>query len=728
MRWLLVASTALLSILSLQAAPLLAQSFTVDALVKPTETVALSIPIDEQGAASLRLVREANTDPAAKFSLTISALRDPQGNPATAVMGTDPVTPPTGGQAKPPEWKTDLGGLSAPTGALRVWFTVTPPARTAKLTGLLTLTVEKSPPKSWTVDFVPVITRATLAASAVHGPRYLIKPNWANSWALDSFSHTVWDKSRTAPIQGLSVRVDQVGKASDNFDLRRNMAFTVGGKDLMADDPRSRPNVGMNEIGYVTGTVRDLTPGEYNVTLRYTAANTIDDDAQKVTMSMFVKDDWKQPLLVILAAVLISFYTTKIVVITRQRLALKARILRLESSWLRDEPPSPSIVWAQAKLRLARSLLKAAHWTIPDMVTEAITDVEGLLPTLRAIRDKRKAIEAAVQNKFVRERGLGKVAVQARAASEPPLTPDLIQQIQTALTALDAWCKPDGVMAVFWDDAARSIKAFLGNLRVDDIKDEEAKRAIQGLVDEVKGVAESVTPLPPIALFERFAALEIIWEARRKDELLAAVVKQFQASAQGDLLFALVDDDAWQQVVESKDKGASIVLPVGDLRAYEPFTLSVTTGNHTLDSTFLFKYKLKYRWTITIERARRWRSPEVMTLTPETLQPYVTQFSPWKGTMSVSVTIANDTKPPIMLKGSRNPAVGKSETGALVGSIERNEGWPLLITFAIAVLAALSTSYFGNATFGSAKDYLTLFLTGAAVDQGKNLLQSQAGK
>jgi hypothetical protein len=40
---------------------------------------------------------------------------------------------------------------------------------------------------------------------------------------------------------------------------------------------------------------------------------------------------------------------------------------------------------------------------------------------------------------------------------------------------------------------------------------------------------------------------------------------------------------------------------------------------------------------------------------------------------------------------------------------------------------ALTTSYFGNATFGTARDYLTPFLTGAAVDQ-VDLLQSQAGK
>ena len=55
--------------------------------------------------------------------------------------------------------------------------------------------------------------------------------------------------------------------------------------------------------------------------------------------------------------------------------------------------------------------------------------------------------------------------------------------------------------------------------------------------------------------------------------------------------------------------------------------------------------------------------------------------------------------------------------------MERAEFWPLVIAAIIAVLTGLSTQYFGNTTFGSAKDYVALFLTGTAFDWLKNAVQ-----
>jgi hypothetical protein len=42
----------------------------------------------------------------------------------------------------------------------------------------------------------------------------------------------------------------------------------------------------------------------------------------------------------------------------------------------------------------------------------------------------------------------------------------------------------------------------------------------------------------------------------------------------------------------------------------------------------------------------------------------------------------------------------------------------------VAIATGLTTYFFGTPTFGSPKDYLTLFLWGAGMDQGKNFLQS----
>ncbi len=42
----------------------------------------------------------------------------------------------------------------------------------------------------------------------------------------------------------------------------------------------------------------------------------------------------------------------------------------------------------------------------------------------------------------------------------------------------------------------------------------------------------------------------------------------------------------------------------------------------------------------------------------------------------------------------------------------------------IAIVTGLSMFYYNSPTFGSYKDYISLFLWGAGVDQGKNFLQA----
>jgi len=57
-------------------------------------------------------------------------------------------------------------------------------------------------------------------------------------------------------------------------------------------------------------------------------------------------------------------------------------------------------------------------------------------------------------------------------------------------------------------------------------------------------------------------------------------------------------------------------------------------------------------------------------------------------------------------------------------AFEKVEVASWLIAAAVAIVTGLATFYYKGPTFGSFQDYLTLFLWGVGVDQGKNFLQS----
>ena len=122
-------------------------------------------------------------------------------------------------------------------------------------------------------------------------------------------------------------------------------------------------------------------------------------------------------------------------------------------------------MWAQANLRLARNLARRAWLAIPDLVGERLTEVEGLLPTLRAIRDTRKALEATISHPLTLTRATDRLTRLTGRCSEPPLSATTVQRIADELKALESWTKSNQLPAALWNDRLAAMKTFLANLR-----------------------------------------------------------------------------------------------------------------------------------------------------------------------------------------------------------------------------------------------------------------------
>ena len=232
-----------------------------------------------------------------------------------------------------------------------------------------------------------------------------------------------------------------------------------------------------------------------------------------------------------------------------------------------------------------------------------------------------------------------------------------------------------------------------------------------------------------------FAALNLLWERRNMPDVLDDIATLQHEKRPIEELFEAADQDAWQRLKDAKNK----IHLRGPMRAspepcevYQPLRFDVVPADPWLRGNYLFQHGLEYQWNIQVARntwflERSKPAPEE-ALTPVTHEPRVLQYAPWPGRMTASVTLVFRDQE-IELPSAK-PAHQEIDTSSVFRwrrAFSRMEYLSSFLALILGVATGLSTYYFGNATFGSAKDYLTLLLWGAGADQAKNFVQLLGG-
>jgi hypothetical protein len=700
------------------SAPATPQTFVIDGAGSPNQSE-IVLPLDSGGTASFAILRQT-ADAQSAFGLSVSSLVDAQGQASRAVLVADGKT------------ESDvLQGLTAPSGVSRVQLRVTPPRPAGRLTGTVTI-ASGATLSIWRVHVQPPNMRSAAlvvdtASQTLRLWRCRIRIWCGDAGSEREFSVRVFDKTRSSPLDGVWVRVDQLAKAGDGFNLARDISFTFNGTttDLLSPAAAGARAVPAGSLGLVT--------------LRFGAANSVDDDAQKMTLALLVKDNWLAPLIVLVLAVLASFLATKFVAGRRERLALKGRIATLDASWLRNELPTSAVIWAQANLRLAKSALGSSWAKIPDIVTERLKAVEDILPTLRSIRDLRRAIELSSPHRFITRRaraGLDRLSAQC---SDPPVSAAVLAQIADSLKLLEGWSNadPDEVLKPYWSNVRSAIDRLLARVEphLAEIPNATDRQAVEALAQQLRKALDDhkadAAPRDAVEIEQQYAALEVLWSNRTRPETFNKLRQELAKGGNVEALFKIIDDDAWARIkaAAANENALRVVLPCAAPQAFEQFTLRVTTGDRDLDDMFLFRTGLRFAWNIKLKRRfffNRWKLKDALIdvgrLTPESLEPTITQYVKWKGEARISVTLWNgaDFCSPMTV---RTLEITKSAAFRAARSFEITDVIPLLLATVVAIVTGMSTLYAGNATFGTLGDYLGLFLWGAAIDQGKNALQ-----
>jgi hypothetical protein len=303
----------------------------------------------------------------------------------------------------------------------------------------------------------------------------------------------------------------------------------------------------------------------------------------------------------------------------------------------------------------------------------------------------------------------------------------MVTKFETQLSSFENWLSKDRYAATLWAEIEPGMRRLQAAIAADP-----APPTFPAFVTASKAMDAALTTPPTSATaadaaYSTFMTLSIMWQCRDDNAALTAC-----ANAAGDLmkLFDIVDGRDWGNL---KTTNLTIQLPANDdphgLEAYDPLAFSITSGGAAVERSYLFHHKILCTWNFTFTPRRRlFRGrTKTMKLTPKTVGPSVVQYFPLGGTVQVWADLSFEgashsvpSKGTLEIVDSREFRITKGFAQAELLS------WVLAAVIAIA--SGFSIYYVGNASWGSLKDYLTLFLWGAGVDTGRNFLQGAASQ
>jgi len=621
-----------------------------------------------------------------------------------------------------------------------------------------------------------VLTRgtpiATLVADAPSAPLQISR-SLLGRFSGPFFSVTLREKSGQIGIAGIRVRLEQVSKQpGSGFSLRKNVAFTLNGEavtDLdvwptqQTESYRSFAAGGQAVIGM---KLLNLEPGEYNAVLRFQASNSADNDGQKVPLVVQVRSSIWWAIFWLLVAVGFSFVGTKVITSMWHRYTFLSRIRALRPAWLGQEPSVLPVVWIRAVLKESEDLSRRFWLTGADQIDARVNQVSAMLGILDKVRHLREQLMTAALPRLPHIRAIATLGQIVGGLADEAPDAAALADANSKLAGCSNWLQPSTMADCYWTTICAEIVKLGPKLGLSEVTDEKRHAIMVELATDVKAALQQ-KPLDlegMMAVERRFAALKILWQWHDSDKfpdfisvvqsprpapnpasqdstpapapITAPLVRDIGDSVLHQL-FELADRGTWDLLRQAvANKSVVIVPPRSDggqpKEAYDALRFEIQTGDHGIERSFLFKHALTFEWTFELEYNRQWmrmRGPSSsLVLSPTTSEPRVVQFFPRAGKLVAKVKIKNVNGENLGVDkmdvpGGSVAIAGSADFGSFRG-LANVEKISWLLSAAVAVVTGLSMFYFKGSTFGSFQDYLTLFLWGAGVDQGKNFLQA----
>lgn len=583
---------------------------------------------------------------------------------------------------------------------------------------------------------------------------------------------TARDKSGQWPLRGITARLDGNLKGDgpgldlvDRVAIRFNgqpaqlFATPTSGSANAAPQEHAKPQTAAYDVdlhGQATIKLKfkDFEAGEYTIPLRFAAANSGEDDLQRLAITLQVRNSLWAAVLIIVLAVCLSFVGTTWVNALRRRADFLARVRDLRPAWLADEAPTLPLIWLRATTRQVEDLSKT--WWGHGGIETRLKATEAMLEVLARLRGARANI-AAIPHERVRLRATWKLDRLVDQLPGGPLKDQDVGYFKEQLDGLDDWFDPDQRDAVYWNDLRPDIAGRCDEVLSASFAEEEAKTLARVFRRKLqRALRQSPTELCDMSEAEEtYERLRLLLEARDIPDddrghgdgrWVRRIVELHHPAAPGDTrgwapiarIYDVIDDAWWDYLIHLARPGTAayreentpkirVVGPstVGDAYATIPFWLKADAAPGLMRS-YLVRKKLKYDWTISVLPRLwtwpwSWRWPSTLSVTSE--QPQIAQYSKRPSELKATVNISYNGRsmPPVTMERAV-PIRGSPDVG-----IRAAAGKADLISFVLVLFgSALSgvVAYALVPTFGSFKEYVALFTWGATLDQGRNFIQS----
>jgi hypothetical protein len=446
----------------------------------------------------------------------------------------------------------------------------------------------------------------------------------------------------------------------------------------------------------------------------------------------------------------ISFAAYKLLRLYKERLDLQGRIDNLRPGWLFYRDPVYSVVWVRTVLKQAFVLTRRILM-VPNVISERLDKVS---PVIAALNQAGEAGEQ-LQNlpPLVRNRFKAIIARHVRTISDQNMDKAVADDARNALAALKGELVEGKWEARYRTEVERAIKVFLQDFSEEalismarehelDAQREQQLRAKRAILKERASVP--ATDVSDVMKLEQiYFKLSLLVERKNHPNEFKLLFEHLDDPGL-DYTFFISDKQAWQRLKLAEDnEKLTIVAPAADgpepLEAFRPLKFYVTTGDKSLDDSYLFNRGLRFQWTFrlladqkktNLSATDESKAKELEKTEPETFSPRVAQFAPSPGKWIVSAKIVCNLQEPgkepfqdHAKPLSKDVHISKSSDSGRLKSIDRVETLTFLMAFLFALVTGVATFYYKNPTFGSVQDYITLFLWGATIDQTKNFLR-----
>jgi hypothetical protein len=728
-----LALTLVLLAVSTEAAE--APPFALDVAASASQEVALTVP--PNALVPLTIIRTSQTGAPGSIDLLLSEFTGEQGNSISVDLSIP-------GEPKRQQQRQQRGvKVSGPLLPIRLAVPKLPTG--GKYTGRLILIADGKDLLVWKIvltglgGFRPATLLLDRGAVTFNVTLPLIR--WQTAHCLPQlgswrplcwgpteephFSVHLREKSGQWLLERVAVRLEQVTKApAQGFDVNRNLAFWFNDVAIADFGASPAPGERVVQVGAqatVRMALRNLNAGEYNAILRFQAANSVDDDGQRLVLAVQVRHPIWGAIGVLLVALILSFLATKFVGMLRQRAAFLQRLREIRPSWLSQEPLVLPVVWVRALLRQAEDLSHRFWLTGQSQIDARLGQVSGLISVLARVRQIRQEFDQYLPKDFVKVRAIVALSRIISRLDASPLSEQATAQFVKELDALANWIQANQQQAYYWAELSDAINDLLAEVKLDAITDPIAKPIFARLVTTLANPNMPPNLRAMMDLEGEYARLKILWERRNTPEFPLLVAKE-QAREPLAAIFHVADEEAWRRLMQAPPEQFQIVLPqaigLDPIEAYDPLIFKLETTAAVLAQTHLFLHGLRYEWTFRLEHKHG-----SLVLKPVTTEPQVVQYMPKPGTLTVSVTIRRNGA----TKGvgpTQLAAISRSRDFSLWKAFERVDFLAFAIAGVVAIVSGLAMFYAKNPSFGTLQDYLSLFTWAAGVDQGKNLVQA----